>query len=218
MLSLLILPLRRGEVNLPSQCYNSRSWQHWKTPVFWRWQLFGALLGAGRAQTLPVPSRDLSLCHPLGRRGAGDGHGRVVPEREARRGARLHRRRRAGISWRRRPGRGCGSSASTSPPAPPSPATPTRRKSPRASPSTASTSSACTTWTTTTGGRTRTSGTTRYRDRRHISPAQLDKLDYLIAQLKKNGIYADINLHVSRQFTECRRLPGERFKNPLQLR
>ena len=31
-----------------------------------------------------------------------------------------------------------------------------------------------------------------------IDPGQLDKLDYFIAQLKKNGIYADLNLHVSR--------------------
>ena len=45
------------------------------------------------------------------------------------------------------------------------------------------------------------------KDRRHINPAQLDKLDYLIAQLKKNGIYADINLHVSRQFTEADGFP-----------
>jgi hypothetical protein len=39
-----------------------------------------------------------------------------------------------------------------------------------------------------------------YPDRRHISAAQLDKLDYFISQLKKNGIYVDLNLHVSRQF------------------
>ncbi len=46
-----------------------------------------------------------------------------------------------------------------------------------------------------------------YKDRRHINPAQLDKLDYLIAQLKKNGIYVDINLHVSRQFSEADGFP-----------
>ncbi|NOZ19449.1 MAG: cellulase family glycosylhydrolase [Planctomycetes bacterium] len=37
-----------------------------------------------------------------------------------------------------------------------------------------------------------------YKDKQHIDPDQLDKLDYMIYQLKLNGIYADINLHVSR--------------------
>ncbi len=46
-----------------------------------------------------------------------------------------------------------------------------------------------------------------YKDRRHINPAQLDKLDYLISQLKKNGIYANINLHVSRQFSAADGFP-----------
>lgn len=41
----------------------------------------------------------------------------------------------------------------------------------------------------------------KFKDHQHIDPAQLDKLDYLIAQLKKNGVYTNINLHVSRQFT-----------------
>lgn len=36
------------------------------------------------------------------------------------------------------------------------------------------------------------------RNKLAIDPAQLDRLDYLIAQLKANGIYADLNLHVSR--------------------
>jgi hypothetical protein len=35
-------------------------------------------------------------------------------------------------------------------------------------------------------------------DRQHLSAEALDRLDYLIAQLKANGIYANINLHVSR--------------------
>ena len=35
-----------------------------------------------------------------------------------------------------------------------------------------------------------------------IDPEQLDRLDWLIYQFKKNGIYVDINLHVSRQFDE----------------
>jgi len=37
-------------------------------------------------------------------------------------------------------------------------------------------------------------------DMRTLDPGQLDKLDYFIAQLKKNGIYADLNLHVSREY------------------
>ncbi|MDR3707303.1 MAG: beta-galactosidase [Capsulimonadaceae bacterium] len=36
----------------------------------------------------------------------------------------------------------------------------------------------------------------------------IDKLDYLIAQLKKNGIYVDLNLHVIRQFTEADGFPA----------
>ncbi|MBQ1455154.1 MAG: cellulase family glycosylhydrolase [Thermoguttaceae bacterium] len=35
-----------------------------------------------------------------------------------------------------------------------------------------------------------------------IDPEQLDRLDYLIAQLEKRGIYVNINLHVSRRFDE----------------
>ncbi|MBV9851540.1 MAG: carbohydrate binding domain-containing protein [Armatimonadetes bacterium] len=53
-----------------------------------------------------------------------------------------------------------------------------------------------------------------YKDRRHISPAQLDKLDYLIAQLKKNGVYANINLHVSRQFSAADGFPPSVEKIP----
>jgi hypothetical protein len=36
-----------------------------------------------------------------------------------------------------------------------------------------------------------------------LSKKQLDKLDYLIYQLKIRGIYIDINLLVSRHFTEA---------------
>ncbi len=41
----------------------------------------------------------------------------------------------------------------------------------------------------------------------HLSPHQLDKLDYLIYQLKQRGIYVDINLLVSRFFTEADGVP-----------
>ncbi|HEY7310906.1 MAG TPA: carbohydrate binding domain-containing protein [Gemmataceae bacterium] len=40
----------------------------------------------------------------------------------------------------------------------------------------------------------------RYKDTQHLDAGQLDRLDFLIAQLKKNGIYVNINLHVSRHF------------------
>jgi hypothetical protein len=38
----------------------------------------------------------------------------------------------------------------------------------------------------------------RYKDTRHLDAGQLDRLDYLVAQLKQHGIYVNINLHVSR--------------------
>ena len=40
------------------------------------------------------------------------------------------------------------------------------------------------------------------RDMRTLDPGQLDKLDYFIAELKKNGIYSDLNLHVSRTYPD----------------
>jgi len=49
---------------------------------------------------------------------------------------------------------------------------------------------------------------TTVKDRQHIDPAQLDKLDYLIAQFKKNGVYSNINLHVSRQFSDADGFPA----------
>ncbi len=46
-----------------------------------------------------------------------------------------------------------------------------------------------------------------YKDYQHMDAGQLDKLDYFIAQLKKHGIYVDMNLHVSRQFTKADGFP-----------
>lgn len=40
-----------------------------------------------------------------------------------------------------------------------------------------------------------------FEDRLHIDPDQLDRLDWIIYQLKLNGIYTDLNLHVSRKFS-----------------
>lgn len=47
-----------------------------------------------------------------------------------------------------------------------------------------------------------------FPDQQHISASQLDKLDYLIAQLKKQGIYSNLNLHVSREFSEADGFPA----------
>ncbi len=47
----------------------------------------------------------------------------------------------------------------------------------------------------------------KFPDRQHIDAQQLDRLDYLIAQLKQNGIYVNLNLHVSRQFTPADGFP-----------
>ena len=49
---------------------------------------------------------------------------------------------------------------------------------------------------------------TSVKDRQRIDPAQLDKLDFLVAQLKKRGVYSNINLHVSRQFTPADGFPA----------
>jgi hypothetical protein len=40
------------------------------------------------------------------------------------------------------------------------------------------------------------------QDTRHLNPNTLDRLDYLLAQLKANGIHANVNLHVSRTFNK----------------
>lgn len=42
---------------------------------------------------------------------------------------------------------------------------------------------------------------------RTFHPEQLDKLHYFLYQLKRNGIYANINLHVSRRFAEADGIP-----------
>lgn len=47
-----------------------------------------------------------------------------------------------------------------------------------------------------------------FKDKQHIDAEQLDKLDWFIYQLKQNGIYADLNLHVSRQLTEADGVPN----------
>ncbi|MBC7237280.1 MAG: hypothetical protein H5T69_15670, partial [Chloroflexi bacterium] len=43
----------------------------------------------------------------------------------------------------------------------------------------------------------------RFRSTRALDPESLARLDYLIACLKENGIYIDLNLNVSRQFSEA---------------
>ena len=42
---------------------------------------------------------------------------------------------------------------------------------------------------------------------RRLDPQQLDKFDYFIAKLAENGIYSNINLHVSRTLTEAEGYP-----------
>ncbi|MCD6095013.1 MAG: cellulase family glycosylhydrolase [Thermoprotei archaeon] len=53
-----------------------------------------------------------------------------------------------------------------------------------------------------------------YDDSRHIHQGQLDKLDFFISQLKEQGIYADINLHVGRTFKKGDGLPDADEFNP----
>lgn len=48
-----------------------------------------------------------------------------------------------------------------------------------------------------------------YGDTRHLDREALDRLDYLIAKLKENGVYADLNLLVSRRFSSADGLPTE---------
>lgn len=50
------------------------------------------------------------------------------------------------------------------------------------------------------------------KDMRTLDPDQLDRLDYFIAELKKHGIYSDLNLHVSRVYPD--RPKAEKTGNP----
>jgi hypothetical protein len=44
-------------------------------------------------------------------------------------------------------------------------------------------------------------------DTRRLDPDQLDRLDYLVDQLKRHGVYVNINLHVSRSFAAADGVP-----------
>ena len=57
----------------------------------------------------------------------------------------------------------------------------------------------------------------RYPDRQHIDPVQLDRVDYLFAQFKKNGVYSNVNLHVSRQFSAADGFPESVSKIPFDF-
>ena len=56
-----------------------------------------------------------------------------------------------------------------------------------------------------------------YKDHQHFSAAQLDRVDYLVSQLKKNGVYSNINLHVSRQFSAADGFPESVNKLPFDF-
>jgi hypothetical protein len=43
-----------------------------------------------------------------------------------------------------------------------------------------------------------------------LDPAKLDRLDWFIAELKRNGIYSNINLHVSRTYPGLKKMTSER--------
>ncbi|WP_428936813.1 hypothetical protein [Fontivita pretiosa] len=59
--------------------------------------------------------------------------------------------------------------------------------------------------------------TPRSSDRRNLDPGQLDKLDYLIAQLRQQGIYINLNLKVSRELTPADGLPESIRQIPFPL-
>jgi len=52
----------------------------------------------------------------------------------------------------------------------------------------------------------------KYPDSRHLDPEKLDRLDFFISELKKRGIYVDLNLNVARAFQE-----GDGVKDASQL-
>ena len=49
---------------------------------------------------------------------------------------------------------------------------------------------------------------------RHLDPAMVDRLDYFLAKLHENGVYADLNLHVSRTLTEEEGFPASSENMP----
>ncbi|MGI5820356.1 MAG: carbohydrate binding domain-containing protein [Armatimonadota bacterium] len=51
-----------------------------------------------------------------------------------------------------------------------------------------------------------------FDDHQHIDAEQLDRLDWLIHQLKQHGIYANINLHVSRWLDEADGFPDPQLR------
>jgi len=48
---------------------------------------------------------------------------------------------------------------------------------------------------------------------RNLSPEQLDKMDYMISQFRKNGIYVNLNLHVGRTLDQRDGFPGSSWAN-----
>jgi hypothetical protein len=46
------------------------------------------------------------------------------------------------------------------------------------------------------------------QDTRHLNPVTIDELEYLLQELKKNGIYVDVNLNVSRGFNSLDGVAG----------
>ncbi|MDQ2733353.1 MAG: carbohydrate binding domain-containing protein, partial [Armatimonadota bacterium] len=56
-----------------------------------------------------------------------------------------------------------------------------------------------------------------FKDHQHLNPQQLDRLDYLIYQLKLHGIYSNINLHVSRTFSQEDGFPASVSKIPFDF-
>lgn len=46
-----------------------------------------------------------------------------------------------------------------------------------------------------------------FKDKQHLDAGQLERLDYLVHQLKQHGIYVNVNLHVARAFTAADGFP-----------